>query len=255
MRPPSQAEIVAWRRWILLASCPGEPQTGLGNNSQALAHASGGRVRKAVHYVAHRIEPTPRSQISGSLSYTYDRIALSRRGEYRYQVTNQSAMNPSSKLSIQVGKELDVQDFAESVFADEVARRQFRFVRAFTWETSERKLTFLPGAVPLFRHLGIYGQGQETFLLDDALCYLQLRGDDLFLRVAAHAEVNLDVELLLKSFYPPVLPRKDRCEAEISFWRTGANGPRRTRRTVEVEAWQSIERNYSSQTRSRIDPL
>ena len=164
-------------------------------------------------------------------------------------------MNPSPRLSIQVGKELDVQDIAETVFADEVARRRFCFVRAFAWETSERELASLPGAVLLSRHLSTHGQGQETFLLDDALCYLQLRGDDLFLRVAGHTEANVDVELLMKSFYPPVLPRKDRCEVEISFWRTGANGPRRTPRTVEVEAWSSIEQNYSSLTRSRIEPL
>ena len=158
-------------------------------------------------------------------------------------------------MAIEVVKSLDVQDIAESVFADEVARRRLRFVRAFTWETSERKLVSIPGAALLFRHQGIYGQGQETFHLDDALYYLQLRGDDLFLRVATDAEVQVDVELLMKSFYPPVLPQKDRCEVEITFWRTGANGPRRTPRTVEVEGWQNIECNYSPQTRSRIEPL
>lgn len=159
-------------------------------------------------------------------------------------------------MDVEIINELDVKHIPESVFVDEAAKRDLRFVRAYHWETTARVLVPLEGAAPIAQHIGIYGQGEETFLLGDALVYFQLRGEDAFARMASKAPVTHEsVEEILKAVYVPVEPAKDRREIEIMFWRTGGNGPSASPRTLEVDAWPDIQANYSAATRSRLDKL
>lgn len=159
-------------------------------------------------------------------------------------------------MDIGIIKELDPHHMPETVFVHEATQRDLRFVRAYHWETTARRLVPVEGAVEIAQHIGVFGQGEETFLLGDALVFFQLRGDDAFMRVAASAaETHAELEQSMKTIYEPVEPAEDRHEIELIFWRTGAHGANASPRTLQVEPWPDIATNYSARTRARLERL
>ena len=47
----------------------------------------------------------------------------------------------------------------------------------------------------------------------------------------------------------------DRSKAEVGFWHVGARGPTRTERSLSVQEWSDIRRNYSAGARSALDSV
>jgi hypothetical protein len=72
--------------------------------------------------------------------------------------------------------------------------------------------------------------------------------------VAESAQLAREVfELAIRDAQVP--PSIDRSKADVGFWHIGPRGPVRTERSLGVESWSGIRRNYASGTAKALDGL